>query len=198
MFDDLPSESQTAEMLLRELTDDLGRRVERLRFLIALDQDFGRGTLMLPGGEVSYFAYVEARSSFVAGNFLSAVLAAQCFVENILGGHLIVDETVRPIHGQSALASGPVGRRPKLRQLIDKGIESEIISPTQASRIEQLATIRNPLMHFRDVDDPAQLGRRVLNQRVQAVEIMEADARFALTTVIELASSSGPVIGRSR
>jgi hypothetical protein len=53
-------------------------------------------------------------------------------------------------------------------------------------------------MHFRDVDDPAQLGRRVLNQRVQAVEIMEADARFALTTVIELASSSGPVIGRSR
>jgi len=198
MDDDLPSQSRAAQVLLGELTDDLSYRVERLRFLIALDQDFGQGTLMIPGGHVSYFAYTEARSCFVAGNYLSSVLASQCFVENLLGAQLAIDETVRPIHGQAQLASGPVSRRPQLKELLAKGVEGEVISPKQAEKIEQLATIRNPLVHSRSIDDPSHLDRRVLDQRVHAHSILEADARFALVTIVELAHNSGPIIGRSR
>ena len=90
---DIASETHLFQALLGEFHDDLPHRMARLKFLVALDNDFGGSGIMLPGGHPTYLAYTDARNAFVCGAFLSVILLSQALVENLLGAHLVLIAT---------------------------------------------------------------------------------------------------------
>jgi hypothetical protein len=69
--------------LLEDLHDDLLGKVQRFHYLNDLGEQNGRRT-MLFGGQITHNAWVEARSSFVHGNYVATVLLCQTLIENLL------------------------------------------------------------------------------------------------------------------
>src|SRR4051812_37357556 len=75
------------QFLLEDLHDDLLGKVQRFHYLNDLGEKNGRRT-MLFGGQMTYNAWVEARSSFVHGNYVATVLLCQSLIENLLAAFL--------------------------------------------------------------------------------------------------------------
>ena len=195
---EIASDAEAAQILLGDLAADFPDRVFRMKTLLSLDADFGGSGVMLPGGEASYRAYIEARSSFVAGNFVSTILLSQGLLENLLGGQLIVDDVSREVQGKVARTSRAFGDRPQFKQLIDHAIEAGILTNGDVRDIERLVNMRNPLIHFRDVNDPQNLTRRAMQAGKHADQIMFEDARFAIGTIIGVVGKSQFAIDRSK
>ena len=74
--------------LLADLHDDLAGKVARFRQLSDLSMSLGSSGTMLPGGETTWAAWTEARTSFIHGNFVATVLLSQGLAEHILAAHL--------------------------------------------------------------------------------------------------------------
>jgi hypothetical protein len=194
--DELPSDSEAAQYLLGETADDLPFRIHRFKTLIALDADFGGSGVMLPGGPAAYIAYLEARSSFVAGNFAATILLSQSLIENLLGGHLILDDVSREVRKRAPRTSKPLGAQPKIRPMLDHALEAGVLDMQDVDRILRLMDLRNPLVHFRDVNDPKNLTRRAMETGVHHDQIMYEDARFAMSTIISVVGKAQFAIGR--
>jgi len=79
-----PSEISLVRLLLVDLHDGLVGKVARFRQLEDLCSALGEGGTMMPGGEIVYNAWIEARSSFVHGNYMATVMLCQSLAENIL------------------------------------------------------------------------------------------------------------------
>lgn len=198
MLEDLPPDRDIAQSLLDELASDLPYRINRHRMLLAFDADLGGSGVMLPGGEATYRAYLEARAAFVAGNFLTTVVLSQGLIENLLGGHLILDDVFREIHAHAGRASKPLGERPRLEHLLAHASEAGVLTAKDLENINRLVSLRNPLLHFRGIDDPANLTRRAMDSGVCSEEIMFNDARFAISTIISIVRKSQFVIGDNK
>lgn len=194
-FGELPSYAAVFRTLLADLHDDLPARLERIRFLAALDEDFGGSSAMMPGGHGTYFAYAEARHSYVSGNFVAVVLLSQAMIETLLAAHLMLDNLSRDIHGRR-VEGDAVPARPSLDAVIKQCLERGVINGNDETNIRRLRNLRNPLTHFRHMDDPTHLERRALDERTHALEILANDARFCITTVIQLLSKPEFAIGR--
>lgn len=197
MLEELPSEGHAAQAYLTGVIEDLSFRIARLRMLWALDADFGGAECMLPGGEVAYRAYTEARDAFVSGNFLSTVLLSQSLIEHLLGGHLVIDEISRQVHGRSARATKPLNQRPMLKDLLGHSKEAGVLNERDVENIEKLMELRNPLTHYRDVNDPQNLTRRAMASSVHPEQIIFDDARFAIETIITILGKDSFAIGRT-
>lgn len=74
--------------LLADLHDDLPGKVGRFRMLTDLGGQMGRSGTMIFGGHAAYHAWVEARSSFVHGNYVATILLCQGLVEHLLAAYL--------------------------------------------------------------------------------------------------------------
>jgi hypothetical protein len=184
MFDPLPPETFALKVLLADLHDDLERRVERLRLLIAIESDFGGGRgLLLPGGMPAQFAYVETRQAFVAGNFLAVILLSQCVLENVLAAQIGLESLSREIKGASTIGRKP---RPTFRETIAACRSANVLDEKDDIDLARLSDLRNALTHFRDVNDKSHLDRRALNQRRPAADVCEDDARFAITLFVRI------------
>lgn len=75
-------------ILLSDLHDDLTGKVARFRQLADLSAALGSSGTMMPGGETAFAAWIEARSSFVHGNYVATVLLCQGPAEHVLAAHL--------------------------------------------------------------------------------------------------------------
>src|SRR6266540_6477910 len=154
--------------LLADLHDDLQGQVTRFKFLFDLGVELGTYRTMLFGGHVTYNAYVEARSSFVRGNFVATVLLCQSLVENLLAGFLhggLLDELPPRIQFDETL------RRCRAK---------ELLTDEDAIDLKKIVNLRNPLTHFRHVDDEHNLDRRSIATGRLAGEILSNDAWFAI------------------
>lgn len=197
MLEDLPSEAEVAQSLLGQLTADLPYQVARYQILLAFDADFGGSGVMLPGGEASYRAYVEARASFVAGNFLAVIVLSQSLIENLLGGHLILDDVTREVRGLPDRDAKPLKERPQLKELLDHALEAGVLEVKDAENVQRLMAIRNPLTHFRGINDPQNLTRKAMTSGVHPEQIMFEDARFAMATIVAIVGRAQFAIGRT-
>jgi hypothetical protein len=187
MNNELPDPIDVASYLLSDLADKMPGAVERYRFLLMLDADFGTDFLMLPGGTTSSQAYAEARSCYVMANYLATVILAQGFLENLLGSHLVLQEGIRPIHGKPDRQSGSLAGRPTIREVLAKSVEDGLISNSMVPRVERLIELRNPLIHHRDANDQSRLMRRSMSDGMPESDLLEEDAKFAITLVVEIA-----------
>lgn len=190
MADVLPEPIDVASYLVSDFADKLPRAVESYRFLMSLDSNFGGHFVMLPAGTASGQSYIEARASYVVSNFLATVVLAQGFLENLLGGHLILQESIQPIHGTLPRESGQLHERPRFKMILEKAVEDGLISSSMIPRIEKLIDMRNPLIHHRAVSDPSHLMRRAMAENISESDLLEEDAKFAISLIVEIAHTA--------
>lgn len=155
--------------MLADLHDGLQGKVTRFHYLNDLGDKLGIHRTMLFGGHVTYNAWIEARSSFVHGNYVATVLLCQSLVENLLAAFLhggLLDELPPRIQFEETL------RRCRANGLLT---DDDVVE------LKRLVSFRNPLTHFRNVDDPHNLDRRSIATGRLTGEVLSKDAWFAIT-----------------
>jgi hypothetical protein len=154
--------------LLEDLHDDLLGKVQRFHYLNDLGEQNGRRT-MLFGGQLTYNSWVEARSSFVHGNYVATVLLCQALIENLLAAFL---------HGGLMNELPP---RVKFDDTLRRCREADVLNDQDVIDLKALVDLRNPLTHFRNVDDVRSLDRRSIATGRFTSDILSKDAWFAIT-----------------
>jgi hypothetical protein len=154
--------------LLADLHDDLLGKVQRFRFLNDLGERDGRRR-MLFGGHLTYNAWIEARSSFVHGNYVGTVLLCQSLVENLLAAFL---------HGGKMDA---LPDRIRFDETLRRCLAAKVIDEHDVVELKQLVDLRNPLTHFRSIDDERNLDRRSMATGKYSSDILSRDAWFAIS-----------------
>lgn len=170
-------ELDLVRLLLADLHNDLSGRIGRYRQLADLSANLGSEGAMITGGEVAFATWCEARSSFVHGNFVATVLLCQALAEQMLAAYLNL-----------GLDGELVPRRVTFRDTLDRCEAKGILSAVDVRDLKRLADLRNPLSHHRHIDDPTNLSRRVLDERVAGEEHLRRDATFAIRIAVRLLS----------
>ncbi|MDE2380520.1 hypothetical protein [Bradyrhizobium sp.] len=169
------SDVRLLQLLLADLHDDLAGKVARFRQLNDLSAALGLYGTMLPGGETALAVWTEARTSFVHGNYVATVMPCQSLAEQVLAAHLSLGW-----QGQE------VRKRISFAETLERCIEQDLVPDENAKELRRLAEFRNPLSHFRGVDDPSNLSRRVLDSTERAERHLFNDASFAIGVAIRL------------
>jgi hypothetical protein len=163
--------------LLADLHDDVPGKVARFRQLADLSMALGSYGSMIPGGESAHSAWVEARSSFVHGNFVATIMLCQGMAEHMLAAHLAM-----------GLSAEELPERIKFSETLRRCVEDGVIAGRDAEDLRTLMGFRNPLSHYRDVNDPSNIERRALDTRMSAREHLLNDATFAISMAVRLLS----------
>lgn len=161
--------------LLADLHDDLSGKIARFRQLVDLSHALGSSGTMLFGGDVTDAAWQEARWSFIHGNFAATVLICQGLAEHLLGSFL-----------HAALLIDDFPKRVSFAETVRRCQERNVISDLDATDLRRLMNLRNPLSHFREINDPASLSGRVLSTMEPAQEHLRRDASFAIGLAVRL------------
>ena len=161
--------------LLADLNDDLRGKVARFRMLTDLGRDMGRHGTMIFGGHAPYHAWIEARSSFVHGNFVATVLLCQGLVEHLLAAYL---------HG--GLMVDDLPERIAFRVTLSRCRERGVISEQDDTDLKRLMALRNPLSHFRHIYDVTSLAHRSLDSSKIAKDLVRRDAIFAISLAMRI------------
>lgn len=169
------TETEFLQLLLRDLHDDLPGRITRLRYLGDQAGTLGSAGTMIIGGSPAYNAFAEARSSFVNGNYAATIILCQAMAENLLAAAIQLDGEAVP--NRIAFAE-------TLRLCENKGY----LTAQDSAELKKLAGLRNPLAHYRSLDDPAHVDRRSMTERTHFLEIMERDAFFAIALIMHILS----------
>jgi hypothetical protein len=143
-------------------------KVQRFLYLYDLGEQNGRRT-MLFGGHVTHNAWIEERSSFVHGNYVATVLLCQSLIENLLAAFL---------HGGLLNELPP---RIQFDETLKRCRAVGILTDEDVTELKELVDLRNPLTHFRNVDDDRNLDRRSIATGRYTSDILNKDAWFAIT-----------------
>jgi hypothetical protein len=169
------SELHLVRLLLADIHDDLAGKVARFRQLTDLSAALGHYGTMLPGGETTLAAWTEARTSFVHGNFVATVMLCQGLAEHMLAAHLSL-----------GLQEQTIPKRISFSNTLERCLNQNVITADHAKDLRHLMELRNPLSHFRAIDDPSNLSRRILETKQQAESHLFSDASFAIGVAIRL------------
>lgn len=162
-------------ILVADLHDDLEGKVARFRQLADLSVALGSLGTLMPGGETASAAWTEARSSFVHGNYVATVLLCQGLAEHMLAAYLTI-----------GLDAEELPDRVSFNDTLKRCVSRDVISLQDADDLRRLMNLRNPLTHYRSIDDPSNLSRRVLNSMIPAEAHLLTDATFAMSMAIRL------------
>ena len=156
--------------LLADLHDGLDGKITRLRHLADLSGAMGKRGTMIFGGPAAYLAWLEARDCYVHGNFVATVLHCQGMVEQLLAAYL-----------HAGLLVDKIPERIQFRETLRLCREQDVVSDNDVKDLERLMSLRNPLSHFRRVDDVSNLGRRSLDGGAHPDVLIRRDADFAIS-----------------
>lgn len=169
------SDLDLVRLLLADLHDDLSGKIARFRQLTDLSGALGSHGTMLPGGETTFAAWTEARTSFIHGNYVATILLCQSVAEHLLAAHLSL-----------GLCDERLPTRIGFGETLLQCLEKKVITQRDADDLVRLMELRNPLSHFRGINDPSNLSRRVLNTMVSAEAHLFRDASFAIGMAVRL------------
>lgn len=161
--------------LLADLHDDLPAKVGRFRMLTDLGGQMGPSGTMIYGGHSAYHAWVEARASFVHGNFVATILLCQGLVEHLLAAYL-----------HAGLLVDNIPERIQFADTLRRCRERDVISDQDVTDLRRMMDLRNPLSHFRHVDDGSNLDRRTIDTRASAEELLRRDAVLSIGLVVSI------------
>lgn len=161
--------------LLADLHDDLPEKVGRFRMLTDLGGQMGPSGTMIFGGHAAYLAWVEARSSFVHGNFIATILLCQGLAEHLLAAYL-----------HAGLLVENIPERIQFADTLHRCRERDVISDQDVTDLRRMMDLRNPLSHFRHVDDGSNLDRRTIDAGASAEELLRRDATFSIALVVAI------------
>ncbi|KGB82805.1 hypothetical protein JT55_06045 [Rhodovulum sp. NI22] len=163
--------------LLADLHDDLPGKVGRFRMLTDLGGQMGPSGTMIFGGHAAYHAWVEARSSFVHGNYMATILLCQGLVEHLLAAYL-----------HAALLVDDIPDRIPFADTLRRCREREVISDEDVTDLRRMMALRNPLSQFRHVDDGSNLDRRSVDESRSADDLLRHDAIFSIGLAVRMLS----------
>jgi hypothetical protein len=104
-------------------------------------------------------------------------MLCQGLAEHMLAAHL-----------RLGLNDAELPKRITFQKTLELCIEKKVISSKDADDLRGLMELRNPLSHFRDIDDPSNLSRRVLDTLRPADAHLFRDASFAIGLAVRLLS----------
>ena len=161
--------------LLADLHDGLSDKLARFRQLTDISAALGPGGAFMPGGETTYNAWMEARTSFIHGNYIATVMLCQGLSEHLLAAHL-----------ELGLDSESLPDRVLFKDTLERCVLRDVITEADAADFRRLMAIRNPLSHYRNISDPQNLTRRVLTSHLSAEDHLLGDASFAISMAVRL------------
>jgi len=161
--------------LLADLHDDLRGKVTRFRYLADIDGSLGSSGTMLFGGSATFTAWTEARSSFVHGNFAATILLCQSLVENLPAAFL-----------HASLPTEALPSRIAFKETLERCRERNLITSKDEMELKQLMSLRNPLSHFRPVDDDQNIDRRAITASLRSEALIKQDAWLAIGLAVRI------------
>lgn len=161
--------------LLADLHDDLPEKIARFRMLADLGGQMGRSGTMIFGGSAAWHTWVEARSSFVHGNFVATVLLCQGLIEQLLAAYLYAGLLIEDLPAKI-----------KFSQTLARCRERDIITLDDEQDLRRLMNLRNPLSHFRTINDGSHLERRSFDESTTPERLLEHDAIFAVGLAVRM------------
>lgn len=161
--------------LLADLHDNLPEKVSRFRMLTDLGGQMGPSGTMIFGGHAAYHAWIEARSSFLHGNFVATILLCQGLAEHLLAHYLY-----------AGLLVDKIPDRIQFADTLRRCRERNVISDQNVADLRRMMDLRNPLSHFRHVDDSSNLDRRTIDSGVSADDLLRRDAIFSIGLVVSV------------
>ncbi|TRO86743.1 hypothetical protein FKB34_15940 [Glycocaulis profundi] len=170
--------------LLADLHDDLPAKIGRFRMLTDLGGQMGRSGALIFGGHAAYRAWVEARSSFVHGNYMATILLCQGLVEHLLAAYL-----------HAGLMVDDIPDRIQFADTLRHCREREVISDEDVTDLRRMMALRNPLSHFRHLDDSSNLDRRSMSESKPAEDLLRHDATFSIALAVRMLSMSAFRVG---
>lgn len=140
---------------------------------------------MLYGGFGSLAPWDEVRRAFINGEFVATVLLGQAFLEQTLAGYL-------------DLLGGDSVRRAGLAEILTDFRHRGWITDTDFDVLDGVRRLRNPYVHYRDVQHKDNLGRRVMTEREDYEVLIERDARAVIRALLHLLNrypfAMGPIV----
>ena len=117
----------------------------------------------------AHVALTEAEESYVNGQFMCTVLAAQACLEKLLGGLLDFAE-IRPQNGSFAV-------------LLRQAHNARLLTQWEFETFDDLRRSRNPHAHFRGINHPEHPVRRAMNTDVHPEELLHEEAWAAVSAL---------------
>lgn len=130
---------------------------------------------LLNGGFETSTAFGEAGACFVNGDFMATILLVQTVVEHLLGGMIAM-----------YCDDDRAAYRSPYKTLLSRALNEQFLTTDEYELFDQLRQARNPHAHPRGVNDRSSLIRRAMDSGVAIDELIEADARAALTALVGL------------
>ncbi|MFN3625107.1 MAG: hypothetical protein ACK4TP_13720 [Hyphomicrobium sp.] len=161
--------------LIADLHDDLSGKIVRFRQLVDLSGALGSSGTMLFGGETTLAAWREARWCYIHGNYMGTVMLCQGLIEHLLAAFL-----------QAGLLIDDMPARISFSDTLRRCEERGVFLKRDGEDLRRLMGLRNPLSHFRNLDDPSNLSRRVLDTMLPAGDHLHQDATFAIGLAVRM------------
>jgi hypothetical protein len=87
-----------------------------------------------------------------------------------------------------ALGGERLPDRLQFKDTLKRSVDDGVITEKFANDLKTLMSLRNPLAHFRDINDPSNLSRRVIDTAVHLQDHLLNDATFAISVAANLLS----------
>jgi hypothetical protein len=171
-----PRKSRLRSAVERYDRDTLDSRVARLEWLHKVfPSGYGFGMPF-----ESAFVFEEAKMTFLNGQFIATSLLATAFLEHRLGSICASRGFVRE-------------SRAGLRRIIAKLREEGLVASVLLDKADYIRQRRNPFVHLKDFDHEHNLARRAIDQQTSPYDLIERDAKEALTVMYTVAIGKGAV-----
>jgi len=169
------SDLDLVQHLLADLHDGLPEKIGRLRHLIDLRGALGSEGTVLSGGETTHIAWSEAEWSFIHGNFIATIMLCQGLAENLLASFVGL-----------GLSGQELPKKILFAETLKRCKERGVLSEQYVAELKRLMTLRNPLSHFRDINDAENLSHRAMSTQIQPEEHLQRDATFAIGLAVRI------------
>jgi hypothetical protein len=151
-------------------SETISGRIERLRWLEMVFPNY-YGYLMSPE---MHFIFTEAKMAFINGQYISTVLLATSFIEHWLGSHL--------------KSKGFTNESEKgLSAIIDCMRVHSMLHVYLLDKVDEIRKIRNPFVHLKQYKHKYNLTERSISELKNPIDIMENDAKDALSIMYAIA-----------
>ena len=165
------SDAEYLEWLVAEDEASREARLERLRWLV---ETFGEPRhLLFRGGPISYRAFEEARLCFLNGQFIATTLLSQVVLEHMLAALFHSAER------DDLKGSG-------FKRLVDEAVKERIITSEEHAAFDRIRQRRNPVVHYRDPMNQESIIYRAIREDTTIRQVLEDDAKTALSTIFNL------------
>lgn len=124
----------------------------------------------------AHHTFDEAKTTYVNGEFVATILLANAFLEHWLGSFL----ARRGYHSES---------RGGLKSIIDCMRTNNLLHEHLIAQIDRLRETRNPFVHAKSMEHEHRLTQRMIRERRDHLDILEADAKIAVSLMYEIVVS---------